>query len=132
MSFAFVREPPRPLRWCAPALLIAVGLIAPGTASAGSSAAIAPCDGVRLLSAPVIAIGLNNVVIDITGPVNDVVNCQRVDRIRPPERPNRAASGRCENSQVSGARLPRRLSSKAVHCLINKERRKRGFRALNR
>lgn len=119
------------LRWYAPALLLLIVLLAPGPASAsGSSRAPAPCDGVRLLSAPVIAIGLNAVVIDITGPINDVVKCQQVGRIAPSRRSDRAS--RCENSQVSGARLSRNLAAKAVHCLINKQRSKRGLRALNR
>ena len=73
---------------------------------------------------------INGVVIDIVGPINDVVQCQQVGRVAAPRRS--ARGGRCENSQVSGARLSRNLAAKAVHCLINKERGKRGLRSLNR
>ena len=122
---------PRFPRLLAPALLLSFALLAPSSAAAADeSPRLIPCDGVRLLSAPVIATGINSVVIDIVGPINDVVQCQQVGRIAASRRSDRAS--RCENSQVSGARLSRNLAAKAVHCLINKERGKRGLRSLNR
>ena len=109
-----------------PALLVA-GCIAAQGAPASGSTSKANCDGVRLLAAPYLVVGLADVTIDISGPVDDLVRCQPVSLSRSARATARAASGDCENAQVSGARLKPRIAAKAVRCLINLERRAQGL-----
>ena len=66
-------------------------------------------------------------IVSSSGPATAAVTCQAV-----PARgvQARAKGGRCKNADASGATLKRRLAAKAVRCLINKQRSKRGMRDL--
>ena len=109
-----------------PAILVA-GCIAAQGASASGSASKAPCDGVRLLAAPYVVVGVLDVTIDISAPIDDLVRCQPVDLGLLAGATGRAASGDCKNADVFGPRLKPRIAAKAVRCLINVERRARGL-----
>jgi uncharacterized protein YkwD len=97
----------------------------------GAERAPAPCAGVFLLSAPVVAIGLNDVVIDITGPINDVVHCELLRERRAARATSRAGRAHCKNAQVPGFRMLRKQAAKATRCQINRVRRARGLPRLD-
>ena len=86
----------------------------------------------RLLAAPYLVIGIGAITIDVSGPLNDLVICQAVD-LRPSGDATAAvaAARDCENSQVPGHRLKPRLAAEATRCLIDKQRRAHGLRALD-
>ncbi len=109
--------------------LIAAASAAPATAASATPRASSACKGVNLLSAPLLVEGiwtpLGNVVLEISGPLDDLVQCQLVD-LRAPASRRRP----CENADVPGPKLRRRVAAKAIDCLIDKERRARGLGAL--
>lgn len=133
--------------------LVVLLVLAGGSASSPDAEASGPTGrstcGVRLLSEPLIVTGVARRSIDvppigevigdvidqivsISGPASDAVQCQPISLRRGSEPMARGTtSPRCENSKVSGARLKRRLASKAVRCLINKQRSKRGLNGLD-
>ena len=84
-----------------PALLTA-GLLAAQGAPASAPTPRAACDGVRLLTAPYVAIGIGDLTIDVSGPLDDVVICQPVNVGRPGQ-PHRAQSVRTRRSRVPGS-----------------------------
>ena len=110
-----------------PALLTA-GLIAAQGSHASAPKPKAACDGVRLLTLPYVAVGIADVTIDISAPLDDLVICQPVN-IRRPERA--AARADCKDARVFGTRLKARAAAKATRCLINAERSKRGMGQLD-
>jgi uncharacterized protein YkwD len=113
-------------------VLLMAGLFAPEGASPSAPTSRSACDGVRLLAAPYIVIGTGGITTGVSGPVNDRVHCQAVNLRQSGGTTARAASaGHCENAQVFGAQLKRRLAAKAIRCLIDVERRGRGLNALD-
>lgn len=111
------------------AALLTVGLFAPQGASASAPASRSACDGVRLLAAPYVVIGIGAITIDVSGPLNDLVLCQAVDLPRIGGAP--ASAEHCDDAQVPGASLRPRLAAEAVRCLIDKERTSRGLSRLD-
>ena len=109
--------------------IVAVGLLVPQGASAATSPKA--CDGVRLLSAPYVAIGIDSVVLDVVGPTDDVVQCVPVEVPRLQRAAARGSSSACRNADVAGSSLKARRAAKAVRCLINAERARRGMKALD-
>jgi uncharacterized protein YkwD len=103
---------------------IAAAFTPPATSASTTTKGIA-CDGVRLLAAPYVVLGVGPQIIDISGVAEDLVICQSVN-LRPTQR--RTA---CDDAHVPGARLKPRVAAKSVRCLINEERRRRGLRELN-
>ena len=75
--------------------------------------------------------GIADITFDASGPVNDRVQCERVDRrlSRASARPGPA--GGCENADVPGHRLRPRQAAAAVRCLINQRRRAGGIGQLD-
>jgi uncharacterized protein YkwD len=108
---------------------LAFGSLASQSASGSAPPSRAACDGVRLLSAPYIAIGIGGVTTGVTAPANDLVLCQPVDLPRSVDTTARGSRG-CRNARVPGARLRPRLAAKAIRCLINHERSARGLGGL--
>lgn len=132
-------------------VVLAAATAAPSGAQAAEPSARASC-GVRLLSAPVIVTGdatgarilpsLDDIgeiideviaeVVSVSEPVTDEVVCQPVKLAAAIPTPRASFAPRCKNAGVSGARLSRMLASKAVRCLISKERRSRGLNELSK
>jgi uncharacterized protein YkwD len=97
----------------------------PPAATASSTTKGIACDGVRLLAAPYIVLGVGPQVIDVSGVADDLVVCQPLN-LRPVQRRTD-----CDDAHVPGVRLKPRLAAKSVRCLINEERRRRGLRELD-
>lgn len=104
--------------------LLAIAALAAAPAPASQPASKAPCDGVRLVSAPYLVAGIGDLVLDISGPLDDLILCQPVSLRDAPKRA-------CENSREPGFRLKPRLAAASVRCLIDKERGARGLHALD-
>lgn len=105
--------------------------IASATAAVGAPAARGAdpggsdrCEGVRLLSGPLVVVGIGSAIISVDGPATDEVFCQRIGR-RSADPAAERSGRRCKHAQVPGHRLRPRLAAKAVRCLINRERRAR-------
>ena len=111
-----------------PALLASALLVPQGASAAASTKA---CDGVRLLSAPYVVLGIGSVVLEVTGPVDDLVQCLPVDLPRSQRAGARGASSECKNAGVAGGELKARRAAKAVRCVINAERAAHGLKALD-
>jgi uncharacterized protein YkwD len=109
-------------------LVVAVGMIFAGGAPASTQTHMGACDGVRLLTGPEIVIGLGPVVLNVSVPLDDSVLCQVVN----PRRLDGAAAARhCDNAQIPGDELRRKLAAEATLCLINNERTSQGLSALD-
>ena len=111
-----------------PALLASALLVPQGASAAASTKA---CDGVRLLSAPYVVLGIGSVVLEVTGPVDDLVQCLPVDLPRSQRAAARGASSECKNAGIAGGELKARRAAKAVRCVINAERAAHGLKALD-
>lgn len=111
--------------------LLAVCLLATEDSASAAPKSRAGCEGIRLLADPYLLVGVDSLVLDVSGPVDDRVQCQRVKRSQFARADARAASkGGCKKAGVSGAKLKPRLAAKAVRCLIDKERTTRGLGGL--
>lgn len=130
------------------AIALVLALAGPAGASPVDPDPARPGCGVRLLSQGVLISGvdasrgvpdlpglpdqpIDEVIDDVvagivssSGPATAAVICQPVPGR---EELARAEGGRCKNADTSGATLKRRLAAKAVRCLINKQRGKRGI-----
>jgi uncharacterized protein YkwD len=111
--------------------LLAAGLLPSQGASASAPTPRSACDGVRLLAASYVVIGMGDLIVDVSGPVSDQVHCQAVNLRGSGGRAARASAGDCKNAQVAGARLKPRLAAKSIRCLINEQRRERGLNELD-
>lgn len=111
-------------------LAAAALLISATTSAEGSAEPASACQGVSILSAPQVVVGLADVVISVTGPVDDSVVCQLLPVRRPPVQPRAPRAQHCKNAQQRGYRLRAGEAAKAVRCLINAERTSRGRSAL--
>lgn len=108
-------------------------LAVPTATSAASNAktpAMRECGAiVQLLSGSLVIDGISNpllgtLIINLTGPLDDLVQCAQVALKTEAKRTG------CPNAQVPGLRLRPRVAAKAVRCLINEERRRRGISEL--
>jgi uncharacterized protein YkwD len=116
-------------------LTLACGLSLGGATGAAAEppAERAPaCQGVHLLSGPLIASGLSDpllgtIVLEIVNPLEGVVGCQPVGV---PRSARRGAGDGCANAGVSAVKLKRREAAKATRCLIDEVRRAHGLNAL--
>jgi uncharacterized protein YkwD len=104
-------------------------------ADAGTSGHERPaCQGVRLLSGPLIVTGITDpllgttIVLEQIGPLDDAVSCEPIAL---PLSARGGNGGRCENAGDSAAKLTKRAASKAVRCLIDRIRRSHGLNALS-
>ena len=121
------------LRLGAVAVLVAI-FIAPAVAGAEQPERASVCQGVSILSVPLVAIGIGPLVTSLTGPLDDTVVCQLLTarrRTSADAPAGAAAGGHCKNAQKAGYRLRAGAAAKAVRCLINAERTSRGLKALN-
>lgn len=114
------------------ALLLLAATSASRPPAAAAAAPARACDGVKLLSQPLIASGiwnlaLGNLILEITGPVDDLVLCQEVGL----RAGRQSSAGHCDNARGRATDLRRKLAAKAVRCLIDKERTKRGLSPLS-
>ena len=103
-----------------------------GAGGGGGGSGGGVCHGVRLLAAPYLVIGIAGIVIDLSEPLSDRRICQPVNLRQPGAAASRAAAaGHCENAGLFGKRLKPRAAAKAIRCLIDEERRKRGLNSLD-
>ncbi len=121
--------------WARVAVLVA-GAVACGLTVAAPAGAAGPpaseralgCQGVQLLSGPLIIRGISDpvlgtVILEISEP-GDLATCQRIDL------PLRARASSCDGAQVPATKLRRRAAAAATVCLIDEIRRARGLNAL--
>ena len=110
--------------------LLAATFIAPAGAGGSQAAGASVCQGVSILSAPQVAIGIGSLVTSLTGPLDDSITCQLLPILGRPSG-EAAGAGHCKNAQEHGYRLRAGAAAKAVRCLISAERTSRGLRALS-
>ena len=60
--------------------LLAVCLLATEDSASAASKQRSGCDGIRLLAAPYLVVGVNDVVLDVSEPVPNRVHCERLSR----------------------------------------------------
>jgi uncharacterized protein YkwD len=104
----------------------------PAARAEGPSAERPACQGVRLLSGPLIVSGItdplgNTIVLEQIGPLDDTITCEPIE-LASAARP--AGGERCEGAGVSAAKLTRRAASRAVRCLIDRIRGSHDLNAL--
>lgn len=111
-------------------LLSPAALPATVAAKSAQTSPARTCDGaVRLLSDSLVISGvssplLGTLILDLSGPLDDLVTCESVGLRSGTARAN--ARG-CTNAQVPGPRLRPKTAAKAIRCLIDGERLRRGL-----
>jgi uncharacterized protein YkwD len=104
---------------------------APAAAAPPAAERVPACQGVQLLSGPLIVTGISDplagtVILGQVGPVDDLVTCQSIGL--PTLR--RASVDSCAQAAAPATELPKRRATKAIACLINEVRRSNGLNSL--
>lgn len=127
-----VRRPPAAKLTIASAVLMLAALMAIPAGSTGSEERgllppIDPpdppvCDGVVLLSRPLLVIHVPGQPDKVVGPPTNIPICEKLGLPLAAHTSKSRAAGHCKYAQIPAYRLRTKLATKATRCLINRER----------
>jgi uncharacterized protein YkwD len=117
---------------CVGVVVVGAVACAPAAATPSPAQRARACQGVQLLSGPLIVSGISDplagtVILEQIGPVDDLVTCESVDA---PLRPRPSGVDSCARATAPATKLPKRRATKAIGCLINEVRRSSGLNTL--